>query len=115
MARIGRPPKPQASKKRTFYIPLGVANWFKRLCGGKPSRPLAGAMLFYGGATANIQKQLADLAETLPPEQAVTEIRRRMPEWLEEILLAQHMAALSPQERSRIIQAERDKVTKQGR
>jgi hypothetical protein len=115
MARIGRPPKPQASKKRTFYIPLTIANWFKSLFGGKPSRPLAGAMLLYGGATTDIQKQLADLAETLPPEQAVAEVRRRMPEWLDEILLAQHLAGLSPRERSRIIQAERTKVTSHNR
>lgn len=115
MARMGRPPKPQEAKKRTYYIPIVVANWFKKMCGGKPSRPLAGAMIFYGGATSDIQKQLDDLAETLPPEQAVQEVRRRMPEWLDNLLVAQHVAGMSDRERTRIIQAERSKLTTRSR
>jgi hypothetical protein len=115
MAKIGRPPRAQKSVNRTYYVPVSLAEVFRDEMGKRCSKGVAAGMILLLGVRESIREELIELADTLPPAEAVKEVRCRLPEWLDQILVDRHIASLSPKERSRIIQLERKKLPPRSR
>ncbi|MCL5281314.1 MAG: hypothetical protein M1376_15560 [Planctomycetes bacterium] len=111
---IGRPPSPQKPRRRTFYLPTPLADAFVHEMGKSSSRGVAGGMIFFLGATRTMRQDLMDLAHRLPPAEAAREVRRRLPEWLAEILEVQEIAGLTPKERARLIRVRRKQSAGRG-
>ncbi len=84
MRRIGpgRPPTLYKPKKKTYLIPRDLSNAFRDAMDGLPSHFLSGAMIFMMAAPRTMRLELIELAQTLPPEKAVKEAKRRLPIWL---------------------------------
>ncbi len=113
MSRMGRPTNPQRGIKRTFYLPMELANYFSATMGDNTSRAVAGGMVFMLGATRTIQQDVMDIARRLPPEQAAREIRRRLPQWLAEIVETQRLARLPAKERARLLTRRKEHAVKE--
>ncbi len=114
MKHIGRPILVPRGKKRTYYVAEKVADAFCDAMKRNPSKYLAGMMVFMMVAPKTIRDDLAELGR-LPLEKAKSEIRQRLPGWLEEIQATQRVASLSSKERSRLIQLDRSKTPARSR
>ncbi len=107
---VGRPRRKDKPKKRTYYLPVELADYFVEKMGGDSSKMVGGAMVLIMAVDEAIQNYCRDKARELPPAEAVKDVRAHLPEWLDAMLLKRHVAHLTPAERSRILAIERGKI-----
>ncbi len=130
MRHGGRPARPDKPKKRTYYLPIGLAEMLLALMEKRTSRAVTAGIVMFLASSPAAQEEAMNIANSMPPEHAIKEIKRLMPEWTavpraagrlaqltskERSHLIQFYKELSPEERTHMMQAARGKTPTRGR
>jgi hypothetical protein len=94
---------PREDEQRSYFLPRGLGDTFKKFCHGRASVAMPAAMIMYMASEANLREKVIRAVNTLTVREAITVVRTEMEKAFTDARIQKYVDSLPEDEKVKVL------------